>query len=282
MREIVRDAMPPAVYRLLNRVLRKSVGGLSGRFGSWQQALAHGTAYDEAAILERVLEATRKVERGEAVFERDSVTFARADFPFPALAALLRTSLWTGGRLTVLDFGGSLGSSYRQCRSFLSPLHALCWCVVEQPHYVARGKELFETDELRFFETIDGCLAQHTPDIVLFSGVLQYLPDPYLVLQRVVAAGIRALLIDRTPFGAMADDIITLQTVPPHIYPAKLPFRIFAKAHLEGAIGPAYTCIAPFTALDPDMALDGMPVHFGGWLFERNRVAEEGSWLTKS
>ena len=91
------------------------------------------TGYDGPAILAKTREAGLKVKRGEAAYERDSVLFDQVEHSFPLLAGLLRAALSQQGELVVLDFGGALGSTYLQCREFLTPLKRLVWCIVEQP-----------------------------------------------------------------------------------------------------------------------------------------------------
>ncbi len=63
------------------------------------------------------MQATRKVVAGEAVYERDSVVFDHLEYAWPLLACLLQIAAERRS-LRVIDFGGSLGSSWRQNRRF--------------------------------------------------------------------------------------------------------------------------------------------------------------------
>ncbi len=54
----------------------------------------------------------------------------------------------------MLDFDGSLASTYFQNRAFLSCLPYVCWNIVEKPQHVTVGKECFEDKELRFYPSI--------------------------------------------------------------------------------------------------------------------------------
>lgn len=96
-----------------------------------------------------------KVKNGEAVYKRDSVLLDKIHCSFPVLAGLLATVFANKGNLSVLDFGGSLASSYYQCRGFLSDLKSLRRSIVEQPKFLECGKELFESEELKFYYDID-------------------------------------------------------------------------------------------------------------------------------
>src|SRR3972149_5831251 len=145
---MIRDIVPPALLRAVRRTRAKGIT-FSGNYRRWEDALAHSTGYDDSTILARVEAATSKVVSGQAAFERDSVVFDKIEYSFPVLAGLLRAAAEHDGRLSVLDFGGSLGSSFRQCQTYLSVLRALDWHVVEQERFVRLGRERFETEQLR-------------------------------------------------------------------------------------------------------------------------------------
>ena len=259
--------MITSAYRGVNRA-----GGFSGFLPSWEQAIAAaGSAdggYSQVGILERVEQATREVLAGRAAFERDSVLFATSDYQFPLLACLLRVAALNEGRLTVLDFGGALGSTYHQCRPFFRGLRGIDWRVVEQPHYVASGKRGFATPELRFFGSIAECCADKLPNVALFSGVLQYLDDPLAQMAEVRRRGI-SLLVDRTPVHDGIEDRYSVQTVPSSIYSASLPIRVFGRDSIAGMAGPDYRLAASFDAVDERTVIGGTPVTFKGFFFER-------------
>ena len=119
-----------------------------------------------------------------------------------------------------MDFGGALGGTYHQCRSFLSTVPSLCWSIIEQPHFVDAGRAEFETDVLRFFSSVEECEQLSGVDAVLLSGVLQYLPDALSLLRRFVAMAVPTIIVDRTPEANTPEDIFAVQVVPPEIYPA--------------------------------------------------------------
>jgi putative methyltransferase (TIGR04325 family) len=239
-----------------------------GDYTSWSEAERHSTGYAAAVILERTREALLRIKRGEAVYERDSVLFDRPEYAFPVLTGLLRAALMRGGRLCVVDFGGSLGSSYFQHRRFLSSAAGLEWCVIEQPSHVACGREHFEDGQLRFYETVEECLAHHRPDVLLLSGVLQYLPDPYAALERLLAHSLRHVIIDRTAFLEADRDRLTVQTVPEWIYPASYPAWFLSETRLTQTMTAArYGLVADFPGSD-DVSPEGEPAYFKGFIYE--------------
>ena len=122
----------------------------------------------------------------------DAVAWAARSLPVrpssPVLAGLLWAALRGSGGLHVLDFGGSLGSGWRQNRRFLEGISPLRWSVVEQAHFVARGRERFEDEVLRFYPDVEACYRSETPpDVVLFSSVLHYLARPFEILEEILA-----------------------------------------------------------------------------------------------
>ncbi len=157
------------------------------KYSSWKEALMNSRGYDNKIIFEKCKGAMLKIKSGEAAYERDSVLFDKIHYSFPVLSGLLRAATSNGDNLSVLDFGGSLGSSYHQCRGFLSNLKSLRWCVVEQPRFVTCGRELFETEELKFYYDIDECLNFKKPNIALLSGVLQYIENQWRLLKDIIA-----------------------------------------------------------------------------------------------
>jgi putative methyltransferase (TIGR04325 family) len=242
----------------------------SGRYARWADAQTRSTGWSEQQILERVADAARKVARGEAAFERDSVTFARPERPEALLRALASAAAGQTARaLSVLDFGGSLGSSFFQSRRFLPG--ALDWRVVEQAAFVELGQREFAGEQLRFFSSVREAAAAGAPDLALASGVLHYLEDPYPLLDELQRAAPRYLLIDRTPFSAEPADWITLQRVPPSIYPASYPCRVFSWDGFMARLGAGWRTVETFPALDGWAREGATYFRFCGVLLERSR-----------
>ncbi len=267
-KQLVKDWFPPAVLTFCRR-WRKEGTSYNGDYASWQDALANSTGYDADLILEKVSSALLNVKSGEAVYERDSILFDRIEHPFPLLAGLLRAAAANEGKLTVLDFGGSLGSTYFQCRDFLSVLPQLHWCIVEQEKFVRRGREFFETDQLRFFFSMQECMEEVKPNVILFSSVLQYIQNPFDLLKTVVDAGVQYIIIDRTPFSALNRDWLCVQSVSPEIYQASYPSWIFSEPSFELFLSEKFELTADFDGSDGCSHVDELPFKFKGMIWRR-------------
>ena len=240
----------------------------TGDYASWADAEAQCTGYSAPVILERTRASLLKVKRGEAVFERDSVIFDKPQYSFPVLTGLLRAALIDGGRLSVADFGGSLGSSYFQFRKFLRGATSLEWCVIEQAAHVRCGREHFEDEELRFFETMEDCVARHRSNVLLLSGVLQCLPDPYAALAGLLAHRVPHVIIDRQAFLVTNRERLTVETVPEWIYPATYPAWFLSETRFVAALAAAgYSLVTDFAGAD-DVSPSGERAYFKGFIYD--------------
>jgi putative methyltransferase (TIGR04325 family) len=238
-----------------------------GDYRTWEEALKDSSGYDSELILKKTCEALLKVKNGQALYERDSVLFDEVQHSFPLLAGLLRAAVENAGDLSILDFGGSLGSSYFQCRSFLSVVRKIEWLVIEQPEHVRCGRKYFEDGILKFYESIGECMSKHRPTLALLSSVLQYLPGPYETLDQLLALRIRYFIIDRTGFLLSERDRLTVQFVPENIYEASYPAWFLNERKLVSQISRAgYVLLADFEALD-EHSPAGEEARYKGFIF---------------
>ena len=224
--------------------------GLSGDYRCWDEAERGSSGYDTRIILEKTTAALLKIKAGEAAYERDSVLFDEIQYAWPLLAGLLWVASQSGGKLDVLDFGGSLGSTYFQNRIFLSGLTELRWNVVEQPGHVRVGRERFEDDHLKFYEHVEECLAATDPNVVILSSVLQYLEHPYDTLMKLLTVPSDHVIVDRTPFWDGPADRLCMQHVPPSIYPASYPSWVFSADRFRSCLRDGWQIVAEFDSLD--------------------------------
>lgn len=206
---------------------KKPPYGWFGNYSSWQEASALTEGYEQANILKKTKDALLKVKNGEAAYERDSVLFDKKEYPYPLISYVLHAALQKGSALHILDFGGSLGSTYFQVKEFLTPGVCASWSIVEQAHYNDCGKEFFEDETLHFFHSIEECLTTYPVDLIILSSVVQYLPDPHAFMRKLTSYGFKAILFDRTAFVKGSEDRLTIQKVWPNIYEASYPTWFF-------------------------------------------------------
>lgn len=234
-----------------------------GDFSDFAAAKACCTGYEADVIVARTRAALHQVLQGKAAYERDACAFPFMELPFPLLALLSRAAAENSGHLSVLDFGGSLGSTYFHCRDFLRHLPQLEWSIVEQPAHVACGQREFADGTLRFYSTIADCLRERRPTVLLLSSVLQYLPEPWAFFREVLAGPFPWIILDRTPFLPGARDRLTVEVVHPRLYPASYPAWFLGRGQLTSCLTPRWQTITEFDALDRQL-LDGVEIVFKG------------------
>lgn len=236
IRKIVKQVTPPFLIDIA-RLLRYKLSlspfyGVCGNFASWQEALDycekynHGKGYESVNILDKVTQAIQEVRIGNAEFERDSFLFYEKDYNYPLLSALFLAfnGIDNSRPVQVVDFGGSLGSTFFQNRSlFASMIQPVVWNVIEQKHFVDIGKK--EVPEINFFYDIEELKMSSGGecfDLLLLSAVIDYIPYPE-VFADLLEYPWKYILIDRSFYHPEDKEIIGIQTVPPSIYDAQYP-----------------------------------------------------------
>ena len=245
MKTIIKRIVPGFIINFITGLFY----GWRGDYDTWAEAKNKCSGYDSPVILEKVKESALKVKKGQAAFERDSVTFDKPEYSFQLLSSLLWAASLNSGNLNVMDFGGSLGSTYFQNSRILDALHNLNWCIVEQANYIETGKAHFSSERLHFFNSINKCFFSYKIDVVLLSSVLQYVEKPYNLLDELIAFKPAFIIIERTPF-IDKEDRITIQKVHPKIYKASYPCWFFNKKKFMDYMSQYYELIFEFDALD--------------------------------
>jgi len=228
LRALARALLPRPLRRWLTRHQRLR---FTGPYPDWAAARAASSGYDAPEILQRIATAAREVAAGRAAYERDTVLFTEPHADPFLLGAIQRVApSGTTVPLRVLDFGGSLGSTFLQMRPWLAPGRALRWDIVEQPAVAELGRREYQTAELRFHASLDAALDPDpaAPDVVLLSSVLSYVEHPWPILQRLAALPAAAWIVTRTCFSDTPDDRVVVQHVPASIYRASYPAWVFA------------------------------------------------------
>jgi putative methyltransferase (TIGR04325 family) len=268
IKKIIVDFVPPAILDFYFHFVNPY--GFKGEYKNWETAQNFSSGYNSKIILEKTKNALLKVKNGEAIYERDSYLFDKIQYSWPVLASLLSVASNNNNRLNLLDFGGSLGSSYYQNRGFLTSLEELCWNIVEQPTVVECGQKNFSNKHLKFYNDADECLAENSPMAVLFSASLQYLPEPYAVLEQLIKEKMKFFLIDRLVVNN-SRDFITVQNVDPAIYEASYPLWIFKEKNiLDYFTKNNYELVADFNSLGGSFIIQktGISGYHKGYLFK--------------
>ncbi len=243
----------------------------SGEYSAWEAAAAECGGYDAAGIFEQTKAAGLAVRDGRAAFERDSVLFAKLEYRWEALTAILWQAARDHGDLGVLDFGGSLGSVYFQSRAYLEGLPSVRWGVVEQAHYVEFGNRELAGDSLGFFTEAGECVKAIRPNVAFFGAVLQYLPLPYEVLGSILSLNIPSIVFDRLAVLDGESDRLTIQRVPAEIYSASYPAWFFSESRIRNFMAAAGYRVHAECRNPDHYPLDGATTAFKGYHFIRKK-----------
>ena len=262
-RTVLRGWLPPAFLRIVRNIRRR--GAFFGDYRSWADALAASKGYADEAVLAKVVSATRDVTAGRGRWDRDGAVFNTMEVNAPLLAALRRIADAELGQLDLVDFGGALGSTWRQHREALKDIRRVRWRVVEQPHYVDSGRE-FADAALAFYASLDDALSEGTVSTVLFSSVLPYVEQPRALLAEVARRGVRHIVIDRTSFAADGRERIVVQRVPAALGGGSYPCWLFARDKLLAPMMAQYRLVNEWPGFDD---IDPSAL-FYGFSFERN------------
>lgn len=230
--------VPPVLADLYRR--RKAIT-FDGDYSHFSDALADSDGYESAAPV------ALAVQRASVPIDPE---------PCERTLQLLAAIALTGKtRLRVLDVGGADGQYFHRLHPYLD----LDWTVLETPPMVA-GLKQFERPCLRF--VID---TQEAYDLVLMSGVIQYTPDPYAMLERYGRLGTH-LIVTRMLLNS-GSDRLTVQTVPGQAsYPAWFLSEDRFLSALPGRL------LMRWSVPQDRLTLDGQTVTGQGFIIEVDQI----------
>ena len=230
--EPIRKYIRAGIVRVFRGILPTRLS-MTGRFTSFEEVRLHSTGYDSLVVCDKVEAALRAVLEGQSVYERDGTAMGFRPHGI-VLFDLLKEHLRSTD--VVADVGGGLGGLYVNAPELFSP--GIRYLVVEQPLMLRRGRALAEEFNLPIaFVEEDAVISA---DILIFSSVLQYHPDPWQILARLIArASPRLVIIDRTPV-ADKHSFWSVQDNPGYYpEPVTYPVQILDRQRLENSI-PGY------------------------------------------
>ncbi|MDO8662405.1 MAG: methyltransferase, TIGR04325 family [Candidatus Omnitrophota bacterium] len=263
LKNLLLEILPPFALKLTYLFGLKSYIWC-GNFNNWQDAKSKSAGYDDSVILEKVKNAALRVKNGEAVYERDSVILEKIEYSWPLVAALMFASANKGGKLDIVDYGGSLGSVYFQVRKFLVNLR-IKWGIVEQENFVECGRKNFEDERLKFYYSLDECLKHQDADLALLSGVLQCVERPYELLEELMDKNFNYLVFDRTTFNKIDKDRLSVLKVSPKIYPASYPWWFLNEPKFKKILSRKYILTESFFSFENR---DGLTPVFKGFIYK--------------
>ena len=242
----------------------------SGIYESWDSAKKDSLGYDDKKILKKVKHSTSLLLTKKAVYERDGILLKKNDLPHQVLSTVLRASIENKHNCKVIDFGGSLGSTYYNNRDFLKNIKDLKWIVVEQNNFVKEGNKNFSNKIINFSNTIEEASRYlNKPNVIIASGSIQYLPNPYLLLEKIIQTKTDYIVIDRSPFLIKGKTKLTIQKIPKTIVDCSYPIWLFNETEFKKKFKKKYQEITTFDALDGVLGYGKLKAHYKGIIYKR-------------
>jgi putative methyltransferase (TIGR04325 family) len=265
MKKIIKLWLPPIFLIIFKSFNFRGIRFI-GKYYSWGEARIKTSGYESEAIFNKVKKAALKVKQGDAACERDSIVFHEPQYVWPTLSCLMHVAASNQGELNVLDFGGSLGSSYFLNKKFLNGL-SVEWSVIEQPHFVEFGEDEISDDVLKFYADIEHCYSERKPNCILLSSVLQYLENPYQWLEKFASLDVAFILIDRMPFSKTSNEFIQIQKIPESIYSASYPIHVLNEEKItKFMMKQGFELIESF---DSDSGMETKNFYFHGLFYKK-------------
>lgn len=265
---IILGIVPPFIKSIIKRVIGKN-NRFIGNYGSWKEALRNCNSYQSQDILEKVKQSTLKVLQGEVVYERDGVCFESIQYASDLNAAILLAYVDKGvnERFSVLDFGGSLGTTERQFESFTNYQLDFVWRILEQKNFSDTGKLFFETSKLKFYESGTYDCAAHGANITIISSVLEFIECPYEVLKKLSTSNSKYFVLDRTPVWGGKSDVLTVLKAARHIG-GSYPCWIFARENITSFFS-EFELISEWSALGGKFEFSAGEAEYIGMLWKQ-------------
>lgn len=171
-------------------------------YESFDAALRDSDTYEHPAVIDIVSKKTdllrRALSAGGAAPGRQGLLDALV-----VQTAFGETSPRRG--LEVVEIGGACGATFFEVDSLL-PGRIARWSVVETPAMAQRGRERFADGRLAFFDDLDAALQGNGHrDLLVAKAVMQYVPAPLSLLEKLLTRGFRFCYFARNAFGREVD-----------------------------------------------------------------------------
>lgn len=212
--------------------------------------------YDDVGYFERIKERPFRPTTDE---QRCDITGSLGPLAF------LQVAQREDGQLNVVDFGGGLGGTFERCKAFLPT--GTTWRVIEQPGVIEAARSASVDPQVSFSDSLVQVLSTTPPNVVIFSTVLQYLERPEQYIQMVENAGVRWIVVDRTPLWLGGRNRIVVQKVPAKYYTGSMPARVFDRGSFLKMF--TYPLIATFEDLGSIPIDRRHTAKFLGFVFKR-------------
>jgi len=233
-------------YFILSRNKYKS------SYRDWAKAeAACKDGYQDTELFNKILYANLAVKNKEYPYERDSVLFDKIEYSYQLNAHIMSIYLAKGKKISILDFGGSFGTVYRQYASMAGFSTINNWFVIEQAKFCEFGKGYFEDDVLEFYSSDDISFSDLSYDVAVFSAVLEFVERPYEYIDQVANnASCDYMIFDRSLFSDVDRDKLCQLVSSPKTTIARYPCWIFSESKFKDFMAKDWRLVDEWDTLD--------------------------------
>ena len=206
----------------------------SGPYKSWILAQRKSIGYNDRNIINKVRKSALIAKNSKSKFEIDSLIFSKPyrNIKFEKILINLNKKKKL---IKIIDFGGSLGSTYYRYRNIFSSQKRIKWSIIEQKVFVEIGKKEFKDKNLNFYYNLEDFITKNKNeqiDIFLLSSSLQYIKDYKKIINKVNKLNASYLIILKTPMRLSKTNGIYVEKVPKQIYGTSYSSWVFSKEKL--------------------------------------------------
>ncbi len=197
---------------LIKKLIPQSIS-YSGPYKDWK-SLNDISSYDKSNLQKYLFNQAKKVWENEEVYERDGHIFEKIHRSWNVSISILEISnALEQYKIKVCDFGGGFGTSYIENKFLIEKFNIeFDWNIIELKELVKNAKLIVPENSIKFFDYIDHDL--YESDILLFGSSMQYLENPYGILDECInKIKPKYIIFDRTGFSNKKYDEIFLQKV---------------------------------------------------------------------
>jgi putative methyltransferase (TIGR04325 family) len=186
-----------------------------GRYATWNEAIVSASGANAFPV------ASKDHPRASLPTSAEGWDGYLSHFEVGLLAAVMAAMANAGTQKTVVDFGGAYGHHFlTMLKVNLLPIR---WEVIELKGVSEVGAQKWRHNaDIRFLENLDS--ASKAPDLVIASGVLQYLEDPYAHIRKIEALEPSFVFLDRLPLINMDRDVCTVQRTGAQVFGVERTF----------------------------------------------------------
>lgn len=131
----------------------------------------------------------------------------------------------------LIDAGGHMGTKYRAFRGHLTGFDHVHWVIYDVPAMVRAGRERARADGLSDLSFVDTLSDAPPADLVLASGLLQYLDIPFSELLAKLQRRPRHLLLNKVATRE-GPSVVTLE----RLGPSETPYQVRNRTQFEDSL----------------------------------------------